>query len=84
MAFVGGYAGDAGFLEPVGGVRLERDVYLSVTLAWVLAALRGGVPFLVNGAFDSFLDSRGGCLRGSAKISTATGESSYCKSDELY
>ncbi len=35
----------------------ERDVYLSVTLAWVVAALLGGVPFLVEGTFDSLLDS---------------------------
>ncbi len=27
----------------------NRDVYLSVTLAWVLAALLGGVPFLLEG-----------------------------------
>jgi hypothetical protein len=59
-------------------------LYLSVTLAWVLAALLGEVPFLVNGTFDSFLDSRGEYLRGSAKVSTTTGESSYCKSDDLY
>ena len=35
----------------------NRDVYLSVTLAWVLAALLGGVPFLVEGTFGSLLDS---------------------------
>lgn len=35
----------------------NRDVYLSVTLAWVLAALLGGVPFLVDGTFGSLLDS---------------------------
>ena len=35
----------------------NRDVYLSVTLAWTLAALLGGVPFLVEGTFDSLLDS---------------------------
>ncbi|MCD6053750.1 MAG: cation transporter [Rubrobacteraceae bacterium] len=27
----------------------NRDVYLSVTLAWTLAALLGGTPFLVEG-----------------------------------
>jgi hypothetical protein len=62
----------------------NRDVYLSVMLAWVLAALRSGVPFLVNGTFDGFLDSRGGYLRGSAKVSAATGGASDCKSDDLY
>ncbi len=35
----------------------NRDVYLSVTLAWVLAALLGGVPFLVEGTFQSPIDS---------------------------
>jgi trk system potassium uptake protein len=35
----------------------NRDVYLSVTLAWTLAALLGGVPFLIEGTFDSLLDS---------------------------
>ena len=35
----------------------NRDVYLSVTLAWVMAALLGGVPFLIEGTFDSLLDS---------------------------
>ncbi|WP_132689593.1 TrkH family potassium uptake protein [Rubrobacter taiwanensis] len=35
----------------------NRDVYLSVTLAWVLAALLGGVPFLLDGTFGSPLDS---------------------------
>ncbi|MDP9455969.1 MAG: TrkH family potassium uptake protein [Actinomycetota bacterium] len=39
------------------GYVLERDVYLSVTLAWVLAALLGGVPYLVEGTFTSLLDS---------------------------
>src|SRR5215218_2844651 len=34
-----------------------RDVYLSVTLAWVLAAVLGGTPFLVEGTFVSPLDS---------------------------
>jgi trk system potassium uptake protein TrkH len=40
-----------------GGYVLERDVYLSVTLAWVLAALLSGVPFLIEGTFNSLLDS---------------------------
>lgn len=35
----------------------NRDVYLSVTLAWTLAAVLGGVPFLVEGTFHSLLDS---------------------------
>ena len=35
----------------------NRDVYLSVTLVWVVAALLGGVPFLIEGTFDSLLDS---------------------------
>jgi trk system potassium uptake protein TrkH len=35
----------------------NRDVYLSVTLAWTLAALLGGTPFLVEGTFHSVLDS---------------------------
>ena len=39
------------------GYVANRDVYLSVTLAWVLAALLGGVPFLVEGTFGSLLDS---------------------------
>jgi trk system potassium uptake protein TrkH len=40
-----------------GGVVLERDVYLSVTLAWVLAAFLGGVPYVLEGTFTSLLDS---------------------------
>jgi len=35
----------------------NRDVYLSVTLAWTLAALLGGTPFRVEGTFHSLLDS---------------------------
>jgi trk system potassium uptake protein len=35
----------------------NRDVYLSVTLAWILAALLGGVPFLIEGTFPSLIDS---------------------------
>jgi trk/ktr system potassium uptake protein len=43
----------------LGGVGyvVERDVYLSVALAWVFAALLGGVPFLIEGTFESLLDS---------------------------
>ena len=39
------------------GYLSNRDVYLSVTLAWTLAALLGGVPFLIEGTFSSLLDS---------------------------
>src|ERR671911_198607 len=35
----------------------NRDVYLSVTLAWILSALLGGIPFLIEGTFESLLDS---------------------------
>jgi trk system potassium uptake protein len=35
----------------------NRDVYLSVTLAWIVAALLGGVPFLIEGTFASPIDS---------------------------
>ena len=35
---------------------LERDVYLAVTLAWVLAALLGGIPYLLEGTFTSLVD----------------------------
>ncbi len=35
----------------------NRDVYLSVTLAWTLAALLGGMPFLLEGTFHSLVDS---------------------------
>jgi trk system potassium uptake protein len=34
-----------------------REVLLSVTLAWVLCALLGGVPYLVEGTFASPIDS---------------------------
>src|SRR5687768_2431522 len=37
-------------LRGVGYVQ-DRDVYLAVTLAWVLAALLGGVPFIIEGTF---------------------------------
>jgi trk system potassium uptake protein len=43
-------------LHRVGYV-LERDVYLSVTLAWVLAAFLGGIPYVLAGTFTSLLDS---------------------------
>ncbi len=59
MAFVGGVgmmATQASSSRSVEYVS-NRDVYLSVTLAWVLAALLGGVPFLVEGTFGSLLDS---------------------------
>ena len=35
----------------------NRDVYLSVTVAWTLAALLGGMPFLLEGTFHSLVDS---------------------------
>jgi trk/ktr system potassium uptake protein len=35
----------------------NQDVYLSVTLTWTLAAVLGGVPFLLEGTFDNLLDS---------------------------
>src|ERR687893_1685933 len=35
----------------------NRDVYMSVTLAWTLAALLGGLPFIIEGTFHSLLDS---------------------------
>src|SRR5919205_715092 len=35
----------------------NRDVSLSVTVAWTLAALLGGMPFLLEGTFHSPLDS---------------------------
>ncbi len=39
------------------GYVLERDVFFSVTLAWVLAAFLGGVPYLLEGTFTSLVDS---------------------------
>src|SRR5215213_2457045 len=55
-------AGGAGFLltrSPGRAARYvsNRDVYLSVTLAWALAALLGGVPFVIEGTFPSLIDS---------------------------
>jgi trk system potassium uptake protein len=43
----------------LGGVGhvLERDVYFAVTLAWVLAAFLGGIPYVLEGTFTSLLDS---------------------------
>jgi trk system potassium uptake protein len=35
----------------------NRDVYLSMTLAWTLAALLGGVPFLIEGTFHNLIAS---------------------------
>lgn len=34
-----------------------KDVLLSVTLAWILAALLGGVPYLIEGTFVNPIDS---------------------------
>ena len=31
------------------GYLSNQDVYLSVTLAWTLAALLGGLPFIIEG-----------------------------------
>ena len=39
------------------GYLSNQDVYLSVTLAWTLAALLGGLPFIIEGTFHSLLDS---------------------------
>jgi trk system potassium uptake protein TrkH len=39
------------------GYVLERDVYFSVTLAWVLTAFLGGIPYVLEGTFTSLLDS---------------------------
>lgn len=39
------------------GLALERDVYFAVTMAWGLAALLGGTPYLVEVTFASPLDS---------------------------
>ena len=39
------------------GYILDRDVFFSVTLAWVLAAFLGGLPYVLEGTFMSFLDS---------------------------
>ena len=36
---------------------LPKDILLSVTLAWMLAALLGGVPYLLEGVFSSPVDS---------------------------
>jgi trk system potassium uptake protein TrkH len=35
----------------------NRDVLFSVTLAWILAALLGGVPYLIEGTFSNPIDS---------------------------
>jgi trk system potassium uptake protein TrkH len=35
----------------------NQDVYLLVSLAWTLAAVLGGVTFLIEGTFHSLLDS---------------------------
>ena len=46
----------ASWLQGVGYV-LDRDVYLAVTLAWILAAFLGGIPYLLEGTFTRLLDS---------------------------
>ena len=35
----------------------NRDVLFSVTLAWILAALLGGIPYLIEGTFSNPIDS---------------------------
>ena len=52
-----GTAGLWGGLPRGGAYILDRDIYLSVTLAWVLAALLGGIPYIIEGTFTSLLDS---------------------------
>src|SRR5919112_951408 len=62
----------AAVMIPIGGVGLmskrpassravyyvsNRDVLFSVTLAWVLVALLGGVPYLIEGTFSNPIDS---------------------------
>src|SRR5918994_1583906 len=59
----------------------NRDVYLSVTLAWTLAALLGGVPFLIEGTFPSLIDSSfeamsGFTTTGATLLSDIEGETS--------
>jgi trk system potassium uptake protein len=56
MIPLGGAGLWASRLQEVGYV-LERDVYFSVTLAWVLAAFLGGIPYILEGTFTSLLDS---------------------------
>ncbi len=63
-------------LRGVGYVQ-DRDVYLAVTLAWVLAALLGGVPFIIEGTFNSLVDSTFEAMSGF----TTTG---YSKDSLLY
>ena len=43
-------------LRGVGYVQ-DRDIYLAVTLAWVLAAVLGGIPYVLEGTFANLLDS---------------------------
>jgi trk system potassium uptake protein TrkH len=43
-------------LRAVGYVQ-DRDVYFAVTLAWVLAAVLGGIPYVLEGTFTNLLDS---------------------------
>jgi trk system potassium uptake protein len=45
------------FPDRAVGYVSNRDVYLSVTLAWTLASLLGGTPFLIEGTFHSLIDS---------------------------
>src|SRR5215207_3221222 len=43
-------------LRGVGYVQ-DRDIYVAVTLAWVLAAVLGGFPYVLEGTFANLLDS---------------------------
>ncbi|MDN5698076.1 MAG: hypothetical protein L0G70_08900, partial [Rubrobacter sp.] len=57
----------------------HRDVLLSVTLAWVLAATLGGTPYLLEGTFTSPIDSTfesmsGFTTTGSTLLSDIEGE----------
>jgi trk system potassium uptake protein len=59
----------AALMIPLGGAGLwvswlrgvayvpEGDVYFAVTLAWALAAFLGGIPYVLEGTFTSFIDS---------------------------
>ena len=56
MVPLGAFGFRASRLREVSFV-LERDVYFAVMLAWVLAAVLGGAPYLLEGTFASPLDS---------------------------
>ena len=55
LARIDGFSGRPPSFEPgIGEIGPNRDVYLSVTLAWVLAALLGGIPFFLEGTFSTY------------------------------